>query len=282
MDITEINQLGKKLELFSNIDYIGKGFPIILPNGAKIIKTIKDYVEDKEEEYGFKVVSTPCVSRAEIYKIADTLDVEKNFFFKIKPKNDTEKEENKLILKPYVHPFHCGIYKTSQHTYKELPIKYCETSTAFKNEKDVAGIMRAKQFTNSDATIFTTKDLLVRDLTRTLKMQQEILEKLDLDVSSEVRTWNEEKKEEYIGTIDEWKDTTNALKEAIENIKERYDVNDNAQQYGPSIYMYYNGRILARLQINFEIVHRFDLKYIKGDNTEDFPIYIHLTVLRKL
>ena len=138
MESSEINQLGKKLDLFTNIDYIGKGFPIVLPNGARIIKLLRNFVETTQEKYGFKVIRTPSLSRAEIYKIADTYEEDDEFFFKIKSKNENEKDENILTLKPYAHPFHCATYKLSQHTYKELPIKYCETSTIFRNEKDVS------------------------------------------------------------------------------------------------------------------------------------------------
>ena len=138
MESSEINQLGKKLDLFANIDYIGKGFPIVLPNGARIIKLLRNFVESTEEKYGFKVIRTPSMSRAEIYKIADTYEEDDDFFFSIKSRNENERDENILTLKPYAHPFHCATYNLSQHTYKELPIKYCETSTIFRNEKDVS------------------------------------------------------------------------------------------------------------------------------------------------
>lgn len=141
------------------------------------------------------------------------------------------------------------------------------------------GIIRAKQFTNSDASIFTTKKYLEKDMANAIKMQMEIFKKLDLDVKFIVKTWDENKKEEYIGRVDEWKDTTNILKDALKDLSIQFVQSDNAKMYGPSIYMMFNEKNIAKFQINFEIVHRFDLKYINENNEEDFPIYVHLTVL---
>ena len=164
MENSELNKLGQKLEIYTVVDYIGKGFPIILPNGAKIIRTIRNFVEDEQERNRFFVVRTPSASRAEIYSIEDRLQLIKNNIFAIKSKNENEQEKNTIVLKPYSQPFHCSIYTTKQHTYKEMPVKYCETSTVFRNERDPNGIVKSRQFTLSDASMFSDTEYFDRDL----------------------------------------------------------------------------------------------------------------------
>lgn len=288
MKISEVNKLGKELEIYTTIDYIGKGFPIILPRGAKIIKRIKEEVEKIEEKNGFLLVKTPSVSNSEIYKIEDRYALQKENLFIIKNQlnsnntfneNNVDKTVNEIVLKPYSQPFHCSIYKINQHSYKELPIKYCETSTVFRNERDIKGIMKTRQITMSDASVFCDINKVKDELVEIIKMQLELINKLGINISYKISTWNESKKEEYIGNISEWNDNFNAMKEALEELNIGYEVDDKAQLYGPSISLYYEDIEFAVLQIDFEITHRFDLTYVNNNSKEEFPIYIHHTIV---
>ena len=211
MENSEINKLGKELEIYTTIDYVGKGFPVILPKGAKMIKIIRDYVEREEEKNGYKVVRTPSVSKAEIYKIEDRYDIEKEELFTIKTGEDESEENNNIVLKPYSQPFHCSIYNTKQHTYKELPIKYSETSMIFRNEKEAKGITKARQFTLSDASIFSIKADLLKQIKDAIIMQKKFIDKMELDVTYTVKYWDEDKKENYIGQVEEWNFVTDTL-----------------------------------------------------------------------
>ena len=123
----EYSKIGKELEIYTNIDYIGKGFPIMLPNGAKMMKILQEMVQSEEEKRGYLEVKTPSASRAEIYMIEDRWEIKKEEIFKVQ----AEEEENCIVLRPYVKPFHCSIFNTKHHSYRELPIKYSETSTVF-------------------------------------------------------------------------------------------------------------------------------------------------------
>lgn len=277
MKIQEINKLGKELELYTFIDYIGKGFPIILPRGARIIKLLRNYVEYEEENEGYKVVRTPCISNAEVYKIEDRYEMQKDELFVIKSPND--ENSNEIILKPYVSPFHCSIYNLEKHSYKELPIKYCETSTVFRNERDIKGITKSRQFTLSDASLFCNVEKLQENIKEALMLQQKFIKKLDLDVTFEIATWDDEKKEEYIGTIQEWNYAVDSMKNALEELKIEYKITKKARMYGPAINLYYNDKELSSLQIDFEITHRFDVIYVDKSNEEKFPIYMHNTMV---
>lgn len=279
MNVTQINKLGKELELYTYIDYIGKGFPIILPKGAKLINLIRNYVESEESKYGYAFVRTPSVSRAEIYKIEDRLEHEKREMFIIESDDEEEdkREENSIVLRPYVAPFHCSIYKTKQRSYKSLPVKYSETSTVYRNERDIKGIRRTRQITLSDASIFVVPNQLEEEIVESLKIQQNFISKLGLEVKYIVSNWDDTKKENYIGTIQEWENAVKAMKSALKSLNIPFEQNNKARMQGPSIQIMYEGKDFSSMQIDFEIVHRFDLTYVDKNNEEKFPIYMHRT-----
>ncbi len=269
----EYSKLGKELEIYTTIDYIGKGFPIILPNGAKMIKILRDLVEDEEEKRGYMIVRTPSASRAEIYMIEDRWELEKDEIFKI----EAEDEENAIVLRPNVRPFHCSMYATKQHSYKELPVKYSETSTVFRDEptSKIRGLTCMRQYSFSDASIFATVEQLEQVLKESVEIENFFMEKLGLAVEYRISNWNDKVKEEYIGTIKEWDTCVSLMKKVLKEKNIEFVENDNAKMYGPSIQVFYNSKLLAKIEIDFEITHRFDLKYTDKDGLEKFPLYIH-------
>lgn len=284
MKDSEINKLGKELELYTTIDYIGKGFPIILPKGSKIIKTIRNYVEDTLEKNNYKNVRTPSISNSQIYKIEDRYESEKNNLFLIKKekKEDESNLENEvLVLKPYVEPFHCSIFKEKQYSYKNMPVKYFETSEVFRNERNIKGIIRTRQITLSDASVFCEYSKIKNELKKYLQIQKDILEKLRINeqITYTISSWDYEKKEEYIGQVDEWNNCSEAMKNALDELKIKYSVDEKAKMFGPSITLKYDESIFSTLQIDFEITHRFDLKYTNRENKSEVPIYFHATAI---
>lgn len=284
MKITEINKLGKELELYTSLDYVGKGFPIIMPNGSKIIKIIRNYVEWVEEQNGYKNVRTPSISNSEIYKIADRYNEEKRRYFIVENSNNLFNDnangvQNDIVLKPDVQPFHCSIYKMTQHSYKELPVKYCETSTVFRNERDIKGIMRTRQITLSDASIFCEFKNIKNEIKSSIMLQKEITQKLGIELNYVISTWDDNSKENYIGQINEWNSCDTAMKDVLDELNVKYKIDENAKMYGPSVKSYYNGNEFSVLQIDFEITHRFDLKYKNNKNEDETPIYIHHTLI---
>ena len=188
-----------------------------------------------------------------------------------------DEEDNSIVLRPYSMPFHCSVYSLKQHSYKELPVKFSETSTVFRNERDIKGIGRTRQITMSDASIFTTHEGLTKQIKESLNLQKKCIDNLGLEVRYAISNWDNTRKEDYIGTINEWDYAVSSMKKALEDMKIEYTEDDNARMYGPSIVAYIGRQELSRVQIDFEIVHRFDLKYVNSENEEVFPIYIHRT-----
>jgi len=269
----EYSEIGKELEIYTNIDYIGKGFPTILPNGSKMIKLLEQMIEEEEEKRGYMTVKTPSVSRAEIYMIEDRWKIKKKEIFKI----GNEENEDTIVLRPYARPFHCSIFKQKQYNYKEMPIKYSETSSVFRDESsdEIDGLNCIRQCTFSDASIFLLPEQLEEMLKESVELEQIFMDKLGLNVEFRISNWDTNNKEEYIGTIKEWDNAIKLMKKVLDDKKIPYLEANDAKIYGPSIGIYYNKKLLAKIEIDFEIIHRFDLKYIDKDGLEQFPVYIH-------
>lgn len=269
----EYSEIGKDLEIYTNIDYIGKGFPTILPNGAKMLKLLEQMIEEEEEKRGYMTVKTPSVSRAEIYMIEDRWKIEKKEIFKI----GNEENEDTIVLRPYARPFHCSIFKQKQYNYKELPIKYSETSVVFKDESHdkINELKCIRQCSFSDASIFLLPEQLEEMLKESVELEKIFMDKLGLNIGFRIFNWDIDNKEEYIGTIKEWETAIKSMKKVLDDKKIPYLETKDAKTYGPSIGIYYNNKLIAKIEIDFEITHRFDLKYIDKDGLEQFPIYIH-------
>lgn len=283
MKISEINEIAKDLKLYEKIDYIGKGFEIFLPRGAQIIEIIQKYIEEKAEKSGFEIVKTPNISNSEIYKIEDRYKEQKDNYFAIEENEKTEQDDsanlNKLVLKPYVSPFHCSIYKSTQHSYKELPVKFLETSSVVKKERDLKGILKTKQYTISTASTFTNKEKIQKSIKENIKFLLEFAQKLGLECNIEVDNWDDEHKEEYIGTISEWDYTTICMKNVLNDMQISFKETKNAKMYGPCVKIKYNQYLISDIQIDFEITHRFDLNYKNNQDKNEFPYYINTTIV---
>ena len=274
MKISEINKIGKELELFEIIDCIGKGFPVFLTKGEIIIRKIQNEVEDKLLLDNFKPVKTPCLSNADIYKIEDRFISQKDRLFRVE-----NNSEEKLYLKPYLSPFHCCIYKQNQYSYKNLPVKFFETSEVFRNEKDIKGIIKSRQFTVTECSMFVNPAEIINSLNEIISIQKEIIDKLGLQIKYEVENWDNTKKEEYIGTIDEWNIAVDNMRKSLIQNNLNFTENNKAPMYGPMIKLFYNDNYFAKIQIDFEITHRFDIKFHNKDNKEEYQKYIQSTIV---
>ncbi len=282
METSEINQLGKELGIYTTVDYIGKGFPIFLPRGARIQKNIEDYVTKMEEKRGYKLVKTPSASRAEVYILEDRYNEDDKAFFRIQSETgeaEIEQKINQIVLRPYCMPFHCSIFNESKLTYKDLPQKYCETSTVYRNETDIKGITKTRQITISDASAFSDLNSVKSILREIVEMQKEIDEKLGIEVSYTLSTWDDSRKEDYIGRIDEWDSICKMMKSVLEELDIPYKEDKNAMLYGPMITTYYGDIRFQTIQVDFEITHRFDMKYTTENNTEETPYYVHANIV---
>lgn len=200
------NKLGRELELFTSVDYIGKGLPIIMPKGAKVIQILQRFVEDEEERRGYLLTKTPFMAKSDLYKISGHWDHYREGMFVI----GDEKDENSEVfaLRPMTCPFQFQVYLSKLRSYRELPMRLNETSTLFRNESsgELHGLIRVRQFTISEGHIACTPQQLESEFAGCIDLANFMLKTvgLDDDVSYRFSKWDPNNKKKYIGTEEQW------------------------------------------------------------------------------
>lgn len=152
------NRLGRDMELFTTVDVIGQGLPLLLPKGAKIIQTLQRWIEDLEDnEWGYVRTKTPLMAKSDLYKISGHWDHYKDGMFVL---GDEENDKEVLALRPMTCPFQYYCYKNTQKSYRDLPYRMSETSTLFRNEDsgEMHGLTRVRQFTISEGHLIIRPD----------------------------------------------------------------------------------------------------------------------------
>lgn len=199
------NKLGRELELFTTSDLIGQGLPILLPKGAKIIQILQRFVEDEEAKRGWQMTKTPYMAKSDLYKLSGHWDHYKDGMFVM---GDEEKGDEVFALRPMTCPFQYQAYLNRGRSYRDLPIRYNETSTLFRNESsgEMHGLIRVRQFTISEGHLMCRPDQLEDEFKNCLELAIYMLKTLGLyeDVSYRFSQWDENDREKYIGTKEQW------------------------------------------------------------------------------
>ena len=274
------NKLGRSLGLFTTSPIIGQGLPLFMPKGTRIIKTLQRWIEDLEELWGYQQTMTPLMAKSDLYKISGHWDHYKDGMFLV----DGSGEE--MALRPMTCPFQFTIYNAEKRSYKDLPIRYNETSTLFRNESsgEMHGIIRVRQFTISEAHVICRMDQLKKEFKEVVSLIEHILKTLGLtEYWFRFSKGNRENKEKYIDNPEAWKESEAVLKEILDEIGTEYKTSeDEAAFYGPKLdiqmkNVYGKEDTIITVQIDFALPERFDMKYTDKDNTEKHPLIIHRT-----
>ena len=191
------NRLGREMELFTTVDVIGQGLPLLLPKGAKIIQTLQRWIEDLEDnEWGYVRTKTPLMAKSDLYKISGHWDHYKEGMFVL---GDEENDKEVLALRPMTCPFQYYCYKNTQKSYRDLPYRMSETSTLFRNEDsgEMHGLTRVRQFTISEGHLIIRPDQTNDELKGCLHLAQYCLGVLGVqdDVTYRLSKWDPNNKE---------------------------------------------------------------------------------------
>jgi threonyl-tRNA synthetase len=273
--------LGKQLELFTFSQNVGLGLPLWLPKGAQLRELLEQYLKKVQRAAGYLPVITPHIGNVNLYKTSGHYQKygEESF----KPiKTPVEGEE--FFLKPMNCPHHCEIFKSSPHSYKELPIRYAEFGTVYRYEQsgELHGLTRVRGFTQDDAHIFCTPDQIKTEFNGVIDIIEQIFTALDFkDVLIQISLRDPEHPEKYIGSDENWEKAEKAI---IEVAKER-NLNTiteygEAAFYGPKMDFMVRDAIgrkwqLGTIQVDYNLPERFDLTYIGSDNEKHRPVMIH-------
>ncbi|MBW6451633.1 MAG: threonine--tRNA ligase [DPANN group archaeon] len=273
------NKIGRELELFTTNDAIGQGLPLLMPKGAKIIQILQRFIEDEEEKRGYQVTKTPFMAKSDLYKISGHWDHYKDDMFLIDGKDEI------LALRPMTCPFQFMIYKSSQRSYKDLPLRYYETSSLFRNESsgEMHGLTRMRQFTLSEGHIICMQEQLEDEFKKALSFITSVMKILgiDKDIWYRFSKWDPANKKKYIDNPDAWDKSQKMMKTILDHLKLDYvEANGEAAFYGPKLdiqakNVYGKEDTIITVQIDFALPERFDMTYVAKDNSKQRPMVVH-------
>lgn len=278
------NKLGRELELFTTVDYIGQGLPILLPKGTKIIQILQRFVEDEEARRGWQLTKTPLMAKSDLYKISGHWDHYKEGMFVL---GDEEKDKEVFALRPMTCPFQYQAYLNKARSYRDLPLRYDETSTLFRNEAsgEMHGLIRVRQFTISEGHLMCTPDQLEDEFRSCLELATFMLKTLGLyeDASFRFSKWDPNDHEKYIGTEEQWDEAQSKMKNILDDLGIDYKVGiGEAAFYGPKLdiqirNVYGKEDTLITIQIDQMLAEKFGMEYVDKDGTKKNPYIIHRT-----
>ena len=279
------NKLGREMGLFTTVDVIGQGLPLLMPKGVIMLKELQRWIEDLEDnEWGYVRTKTPLMAKSDLYKISGHWDHYKEGMFVL---GDEEKDKEVFALRPMTCPFQYYVYKANQHSYRELPIRYGETSTLFRNEDsgEMHGLTRVRQFTISEGHLVVRPDQMVEEFKGCLALAKHCLETLGVaeDVTYHLSKWDPENKEKYIGEQEVWEETEGHIRNILTELGVPFveDVGE-AAFYGPKVdinakNVYGKEDTMITIQWDALLAEQFDMYYIDENGDKKRPYIIHRT-----
>lgn len=278
------NKLGRELGFFTTVDYIGQGLPILLPKGARVIQILQRFVEDEEQKRGWLLTKTPYMAKSDLYKISGHWDHYKDGMFVL---GDEKKDKEVYALRPMTCPFQYQAYLNKARSYKDLPLRYNETSTLFRNEAsgEMHGLIRVRQFTISEGHLMCTPEQLESEFKGCLELATYMLKTLGLyeDASYRFSQWDPNDKEKYIGTKEQWDEAQSAMEKILKDLNVPYEIGiGEAAFYGPKLdiqikNVFGKEDTLITIQIDQMLAEKFGMVYTDKDGNKKNPYIIHRT-----
>lgn len=278
------NKLGRELGIFTTVDYIGQGLPILLPKGAKIFQILSRFVEDTEDANGWMRTKTPYMAKSDLYKISGHWDHYLDGMFVL---GDEEKDKEVFALRPMTCPFQYQAYLNEMRSYRDLPLRYGETSTLFRNEAsgEMHGLIRVRQFTISEGHLMCRPDQLEDEFRKCLEMAIYMLKTLGLyeDVSYRFSQWDPNDSEKYIGTPEQWAEAQGTMQKILDHLEIPYKIGiGEAAFYGPKLdiqikNVYGKEDTLITIQVDQMLAKQFGMEYTDADGSKKNPYIIHRT-----
>lgn len=278
------NKLGRELELFTTSDLIGQGLPIMLPKGARMIQLLQRFVEDEEQKRGWLLTKTPFMAKSDLYKVSGHWDHYQDGMFIL---GDEAKDDEVFALRPMTCPFQYQAYLNRARSYRDLPLRYNETSTLFRNEAsgEMHGLIRVRQFTISEGHLMCTPEQLEDEFKGCLELAIYMLKTLGLyeDVSYRFSQWDPDDRDKYIGTDEQWDEAQGIMAKILDNLEIPYKIGiGEAAFYGPKLDIQIknvHGKedTLITLQVDQMLAEKFGMEYVDKDGTKKHPYIIHRT-----
>lgn len=276
------NKLGRDLKLFMTDEKVGQGLPLFMPKGTKILQILQRFIEDEEERRGYLLTKTPFMAKSDLYKMSGHWDHYRDKMFVI---GDELMDDEVLALRPMTCPFQYSMYKNGIKSYKDLPIRYSETSTLFRNEAsgEMHGLIRIRQFTLADGHIICTPEQLASEFKNSVDLIFYVLDTLGLrdGVSFRFSKWDPKDTDKYINEPEKWKHAEDLMKQILDDLNIEYSVGvGEAAFYGPKLdfqmrNVYGKEDTLFTVQVDLFLSKNFDLFYIDENGERKNPYIVH-------
>ncbi|MDR1408728.1 MAG: threonine--tRNA ligase [Oscillospiraceae bacterium] len=279
------NVIGRQLGYFLMAEPVGQGLAHLAPKGAKLFQILSRYIEDLEDnEYGYVRTKTPLLAKSDLYKISGHWDHYKDGMFIL---GDEEKDNEVFALRPMTCPFQYQIYLNSMHSYRDLPIRYGETSTLFRNETsgEMHGLIRLRQFTISEGHIILTPEQLEDEFRSCLELMRRVMGEVGLleDLTFRFSKWDPSNRTKYEGTPEMWEAAESRMRTILDHLGVDYTEEvGEAAFYGPKLdiqtrNVYGKEDTLITIQIDMMLAEKFGMTYIAADGGKQTPYIIHRT-----
>lgn len=278
------NKIGRELGYFMTDENIGQGLPLLMPKGAKVIQMLQRFVEDEEERRGYVRTKTPYFAKSDLYKISGHWDHYKDGMFVM---GDENKDDEVFALRPMTCPFQYTIYNNGLKSYRDLPIRYGETSTLFRNENsgEMHGLIRVRQFTISEGHLVCTPSQLEKEFAGCVNLVKFMLKAVgfDNDVTYRFSRWDPNDTDKYINEPEIWQKAEETMEKILKHLEIPYSVGiGEAAFYGPKLDIQYKNvygkeDTIITIQVDMFLAERFDMSYIDENGVKQRPYIIHRT-----
>ena len=278
------NKLGRELKLFTTDEKVGQGLPLLMPKGARIVQTLQRFVEDEEERRGYVLTKTPLMAKSDLYKMSGHWDHYKDGMFVL---GDEEKDKEVFALRPMTCPFQFTVYNAEQHSYRDLPIRYGETSTLFRNESsgEMHGLIRVRQFTISEGHLVCTPEQLEDEFKGVIELINYMMTTFGIenDIRYRFSKWDPSNTEKYINDPEAWERTEGLMRNILDHLEINYEeAVGEAAFYGPKLDIQFknvHGKedTIITVQIDFALGERLNMTYIDENGEKKHPLIIHRT-----
>lgn len=274
-------KIGQEMDLFLFSDMVGSGLPLFTPKGTVIREELANYANELRERYGFEKVWTPHMTKKALYEASGHWDKFGDELFLVK----SQETSDELVLKPMNCPHHTRIYAFQPKSYRDLPIRYLETTTDYRDEKtgELGGLNRVRALTQDDSHVFCRQDQIEAEINNLLEAANELY--LTVGMKLRVRLSYRDESDAYLGTKELWLSAQEQLKKAvIANNLEYFEQEGEAAFYGPKIDFMATDAIgrehqVATVQLDFVQPERFNLEYTAEDGSKHHPVMIHCALL---
>lgn len=276
-------KLGKELDLFTFSDLVGAGLPLYTPRGTILRDELAKFSEELQKEKGFQKVWIPHITKIDLYKKSGHWDKFGEELFLVK----SQESSDEFALKPMNCPHHTQIYASKLRSYRDLPLRFMETTTCYRDEKtgELSGLTRVRSLTQDDAHIFCTMEQVEQEFENIMEMIKTLYGKLDLKFKARLSFSDPKQPKKYLGDKANWKKAESIIEDVAKKLNLDYVISTGeAAFYGPKIDIIVTDALgrewqCATEQLDFVQPIRFGLEYTAEDGSKKTPVMIHKALL---